>query len=193
MLTKLPFCSVLFFLLFFGALHGQNYQIEDILNVEDGLPSNETYASFFDETGDLFVLTDKGLARYDGLSVKVYTERDGLPATAVFKHFRDYKGRDWLTTVKGVCYLENGNIVVPAFNKELRKKGSSLINNMFVTKKNEVYVTSENFTRGYFNANLHDTIYLLNHVGENLSNPFTEKEVEKVYYTSFFFLLKTVS
>lgn len=66
----------LFLILFLGFPFGmhlcaQDYQIEDIVNVEDGLPSNETYGSFFDKNGDLLILTDKGLARYDGVTVTV--------------------------------------------------------------------------------------------------------------------------
>jgi anti-sigma regulatory factor (Ser/Thr protein kinase) len=145
----------LFLLLFAEPLSGQMHPIENVIDAEDGMPSNETYASFFDKSGDLYILTDQGLVRYNGIDIKVYTKNDGLPATAVFKHYRDYKGRDWLSTKMGICYLENGKIVVPAFNQNL-KHADFLhpINNLYVSEDDSVFVVSEKFAGGYFAASL---------------------------------------
>jgi ligand-binding sensor domain-containing protein len=74
-------------------LFGQDFQIEEALTTKNGLPSNETYASFFDEKGDVWILTDKGLVRFDGLEVAFVRESDGLPDNNVFKYYEDFKGR----------------------------------------------------------------------------------------------------
>ncbi len=129
--------------------------VEEVIDMEKGLPSNETYSSFFDDKGDLWVLTDRGLARYDGLKIDLFREEDGLPANAVFKHFKDYKGRVWLTGFKGVCYIENDSIIIPSFNKTLVKSPYfDLASRIHVTNNDQVYIALERGVCGYFECNL---------------------------------------
>lgn len=174
-MTYLKLCFYLLLGISLSA-HAQDHHIEELLTVENGLPSNETYASFFDPRGDLYILSDKGLVQYDGQNIKVLTERDGLPSTAVFKHYRDYKGRDWLTTANGICYVENGHIIVPVFNEALKKQRYlAPINNIHVTEQDSVFITSEKFVGGYYKAKMGSPNCVLHKVGVRKSAPFANR------------------
>lgn len=96
------------------------YLVERTITVEDGLPSNETYSSYFDEEGNLWVLTDRGLAKYDGKKVTVLDKKNGFPSNAIFKHFTDPSGKKWFIADSEICYMKGDSIMVPPFQKEFR-------------------------------------------------------------------------
>ncbi len=75
------------------SVSGFEYVLEHHLTVENGLPSNETYFSFSTDDGDIWICTDEGLARFNGIDVRVYTQEDGLAGKAVFKGVKDTLGK----------------------------------------------------------------------------------------------------
>ncbi len=77
--------------------------------VRDGLPSNNIYEVYRDHQGYMWIATDKGIARYNGLKFEVFTTFDGLPCNEIFFFQEDNYNRIWLGTYNGeLCYYQNG-------------------------------------------------------------------------------------
>ncbi len=85
------------------------------LTTKDGLPSNTIYEIYRDSKGYLWVATDKGVARYNGLRFEVFTTYDGLADNEVFFFQEDKKGRLWFASFNGeMCYYKNDTFHNPA-------------------------------------------------------------------------------
>jgi hypothetical protein len=77
--------------------------------VEDGLPSNNVYFVYRDSRGFVWVGTDKGVARYNGIKFELFSTADGLPDNEVFFFQEDSYGRLWLGSFNGeLCYYKDG-------------------------------------------------------------------------------------
>lgn len=78
---------------------------------QDGLPSDNIYFLCNDKNGAIWIGTDAGLCKFDGVRFKTYTSKDGLPGDDVFELFCDSKNRIWITTMGNeISYLENDKI-----------------------------------------------------------------------------------
>jgi hypothetical protein len=76
---------------------------------EDGLPSNTVYQVYRDSKGFLWIATDKGIARYNGIKFEIFTSFDGLPDNEVYFFKEDPFGRLWLGTANGkLCFYKDG-------------------------------------------------------------------------------------
>ena len=53
-------------------------------SVTDGLPSNHVYRMIQDKKGFIWVVTDKGMARFNGKEFKNFTTRNGLPTNDIW-------------------------------------------------------------------------------------------------------------
>jgi Two component regulator propeller len=69
--------------------------------MEEGLPSNMVYSVYRDSRGFLWIATDKGVARYNGIKFELFTTFDGLPDNEVFLFQEDYEGRLWFGSYNG--------------------------------------------------------------------------------------------
>ncbi len=75
---------------------------------EDGLPSNTVYQLYRDSKGFIWIGTDKGVARFNGMKFEVFTIFDGLPDNEIYFFKEDNYGRLWLATSNGkLCYYKN--------------------------------------------------------------------------------------
>ncbi|MEJ5995970.1 histidine kinase [Pedobacter sp. Du54] len=68
--------------------------------VNDGLPSNNVYRVLEDNKGFLWVITDAGVARFDGKNFQRYTTEQGLPDNEVLYLEKEKNGRIWISTYK---------------------------------------------------------------------------------------------
>ena len=76
---------------------------------DDGLPSNIVYHIYRDHNGYLWIATDKGLARYNGIRFEKFTTLDGLADNIIFSVQEDYEGRIWFATFNGkLCFYKDG-------------------------------------------------------------------------------------
>ncbi|UTW62828.1 histidine kinase [bacterium SCSIO 12741] len=74
-------CLCLIVLLLPGVTIGQNDEpgfIYQNIGLENGLPSSECYRVVQDAIGYLWIATDRGVCRYDGRQIQVFSETDGL-------------------------------------------------------------------------------------------------------------------
>ena len=76
-------------------------------NINNGLPSNTVYDINQDEDGFLWIATDYGLSRFDGVHFKNFTISDGLPDNEILRLFKDTQNRIWLIGFNGkIGYLK---------------------------------------------------------------------------------------
>lgn len=112
----------------------------------DGLPSNIVYDIYRDSKGYIWVSTDKGISRYNGIRFETFTTFDGLPDNEIFFFQEDYYGRLWLATFNGnLCFYQNG-VFHTAQNTSYLKMDfkTSFIKNIFLEKDSSVsFIFSE--------------------------------------------------
>ena len=75
----------------------RNFPIQHF-TTENGLPSNMIYGLYRDSKGFLWIGTDKGVVRYNGIEFERFTTDDGLPDNEIFFFHEDFEGRLWLGT-----------------------------------------------------------------------------------------------
>lgn len=101
---------------FQGEYNFRNY------NVDNGLPSSETYDIEQDNDGNIWIASDRGVVKYDGQKFVTFTKKDGLSDDVVLQIYKDPLGRIWFVSmVKDLCYYENGEIKSYRYNYQIRK------------------------------------------------------------------------
>jgi signal transduction histidine kinase/ligand-binding sensor domain-containing protein len=81
----------------------------DNWSVDDGLPQVSVLSITQDPTGYIWVGTQNGLARFDGLHFEIFDRRnsDGADPTNASASLRDRRGRLWFATPAGLTVYEN--------------------------------------------------------------------------------------
>ncbi len=102
MIRGVKLLSIIFLLLFFCSTHafGQDFSLLHF-TVEDGLPSNVIYHVYRDSKGFLWICTDKGVARYNGIRFEKFTTLNGLADNEIFSCQEDKEGRLWFASYNG--------------------------------------------------------------------------------------------
>jgi ligand-binding sensor domain-containing protein len=91
---------------------------------KDGLPSNETYYILRDSKNYLWIATDQGVVRFNGVEMKIFELEDNV----IFKIKEDEKGRVWFFTSSGkLSYYFNGVIYNYKYNNNILKEIKNLI------------------------------------------------------------------
>ncbi len=87
---------------------GQDYPMMHF-TVEEGLPSNIVYSVYRDSKGYIWVATDKGIARFNGIKFEVFSTFNEMPDNEIFFFQEDRQGRLWLGTFNGeLCFYKDG-------------------------------------------------------------------------------------
>ena len=87
--------------------NGQEYPMLHY-TINNGLPSNTVYSMYRDSKGFLWIATEKGIARYNGIKFDVFTTFNGLPDNEVLFFQEDLYQRLWIGTYNGeLCYYKN--------------------------------------------------------------------------------------
>jgi hypothetical protein len=129
---------LLFFLLITKAysqeLHFENIGLKN-------LPSRETYSTFQDSKGFIWICTDAGLCRYDGNAITTFTTADGLSENVVLKVYEDRKGKIWFATLSGTFfYYSNARFHPIAANATLKNLfGAFSPNSFFIGEQDTLY------------------------------------------------------
>jgi ligand-binding sensor domain-containing protein len=118
-----------------------------ILNIKDGLPSNEVHDIYVDSLNQIWITSDRGVSIYDGYKIKTFTTKDGLAYNTNFKIIPDDYNRLWFTGYDGsLSYYEDGNFHSYAYNEVLRKElNYNWALNLNVHENNSVTIVAENF------------------------------------------------
>lgn len=110
-------------------------------NSNVGLPSNTIYDINQDENGFIWIATDYGLSKFDGLTFKNYTIADGLPDNEILNLFKDSQDRMWLLGFNGkIGYIQNEKIFNSENNEALEKlKFNIYISDIFEDSKHNIW------------------------------------------------------
>ena len=119
-LITLTYTLFLFF--HWNSVDGQHYYTRNI-TTKDGLPSNKIQDIFKDSRGYMWIGTDAGLCRFDGINYKTYTQNDGLVGNWVWSITEDTNGNIWVACYGNGISMFNGK----TFKNFSEKDG--LINN----------------------------------------------------------------
>ena len=104
--TRLFFLVILAFAAF--TTSAQDFPVQHY-KIEDGLPSNTVYEVYKDSKGYLWIATDKGIARYNGITFEIFNTSNGLPDNEILLFQEDPYGRLWLGTLNGErCFYKDG-------------------------------------------------------------------------------------
>jgi ligand-binding sensor domain-containing protein/signal transduction histidine kinase len=84
--------------------------VHDVWQAKDGLPQNSVQAILQDRRGYLWMGTQEGLVRFDGVQFKTYDKWNtpGLRHNNVLSLFEDRSGTLWIGTFDGLCKFEEG-------------------------------------------------------------------------------------
>jgi ligand-binding sensor domain-containing protein/serine phosphatase RsbU (regulator of sigma subunit) len=112
----------LFFCVAALPLHAQHNNFQTY-SYQQGLSQSTIFTILQDERGYLWLGTDKGLVRYDGITFRTFGKGDGFKAGVVRSLMHDQKGRLWVGT------QDNGIIVYDGrtFSSITGLKGSSVL------------------------------------------------------------------
>ena len=68
--------------------------------------------SYQDKQGFIWICSEKGIVKYDGLEFKSFTIKDGLPINDIWYIKEDSKGRLWISGFfNGLYYIKNDVVV----------------------------------------------------------------------------------
>lgn len=76
-------------------------------SIEDGLPQSQVTDILQDRFGYLWIGTETGLSRFDGIQFVNFSTDDGLPDNEIDKIYLDENGKVWIATPKGIAKYSN--------------------------------------------------------------------------------------
>ena len=76
-------------------------------SIEDGLPQSQVTDILQDRFGYLWIGTETGLSRFDGIQFVNFSTDDGLPDNEIDKIYLDESGSVWIATPKGIAKYTN--------------------------------------------------------------------------------------
>lgn len=132
---------------------------------DHGLPSSETYDLYQDENGFIWITSDRGLSKFDGLNFVNYNSRNGLPSDVVFHFFPENDTTVWITTDQYEIYhfnpLAEQLKFTPFFaNETLKEKAKNTFGNHHIKRFKHV---SNHF---YFSFNKCPGYLVIDHKGK---------------------------
>ncbi len=112
--------------------------------VTDGIPSSEVYESYQDKAGYLWLATDAGICRYNGVTFTTYTTLNGLPDNTVFHIREDSEGKIWVQTFTGeISYFKDNRFWAIDANPSLMQlygNGQKTQYTFFVNENDDIIV-----------------------------------------------------
>lgn len=114
----------------------------DHFGIENGLPSSESYQVYQDRSGLLWILTDRGVVRYDGFEFHKYTVENGLCDNVNFRVVEDENGGVWFVGYNGLLSVfKDGRMHAYKYNQVLEKSipvGRNTNISLHVNKDNSI-------------------------------------------------------
>lgn len=99
-------------------LQAQDYVYRHI-SLEDGLPSSYVTSLMQDNDAYLWIATDQGVVRFDGVEMELFGVENGLSDNYVLGLFEDNRKRIWCYSLSGLSYYEAGKMNRYAYNDKI--------------------------------------------------------------------------
>lgn len=144
-------------------------------NVNDGLPSSETYVILQHNDGYMYIGTDRGLARFDGNNFQTFTTADGLTDNTVFNLFMHKDALWYYSYSSDLGYLASNKFYDYRYNSVIYKHIMSVIWSCLIFNDDEIL----------FNAPIdkHHVVFRITASGRLDSNLFEQKGALCAYVT----------
>jgi len=110
---------------------------------DNGLLSNEVYDMLQDRIGFIWLVTDRGICKFDGYTFTSPVDTSSMNGTGAYFPFEDHLGRIWFCRLeKTVWFVENDTIKYWKYNSILNqyKDHFTLIEDILVDKKENVWL-----------------------------------------------------
>ncbi|HKR06664.1 MAG TPA: two-component regulator propeller domain-containing protein [Bacteroidia bacterium] len=122
--------------------------------VADGLPSQTVYSVMQDRKGYIWISTDAGVSRFDGVHFNNFTTNDGLSDNEIFYIFEDSGGKLWFITFNGKpCYFFNEKFFNPGNDTVLKKiKISGPLRSIYEDSRHNTWFGTSNSSVAYITA-----------------------------------------
>jgi ligand-binding sensor domain-containing protein len=104
-------------------------------SIEQGLSEAVVVDLMQDNQGYIWIATNYGLNRFDGIQFKNFFQKDGLLSNKVYSLYQDSSGTIWIGTGKGVNIIQNDSIRAPKILQPLR--GSTILD--ITQDRNDTY------------------------------------------------------
>jgi ligand-binding sensor domain-containing protein/serine phosphatase RsbU (regulator of sigma subunit) len=79
--------------------------------IDEGLSDLNIFKTYEDSKGYIWVCTQNGLGKFDGINFKNFTKKDGLPSSCVLAACEDNNGCLWVSTTKGLAIFKDNEII----------------------------------------------------------------------------------
>ncbi|MFA5300183.1 MAG: two-component regulator propeller domain-containing protein [Lutibacter sp.] len=122
----------------------------------NGLPSNTIYDIVQDENGFIWIATDYGVSKFDGLTFKNFTVTEGLPGNEILSFYKDSKNRIWMTSFNGdMGFIQNGNFYNEHNASFLKKlQFTKFVDDIFEDSKGKIWFCQKSNNIKVLNPNL---------------------------------------
>jgi hypothetical protein len=141
--------------------------------VDEGLPSNELYDVHEDAQGYIWMASDQGVIRFDGVEFDSYTTQDGLATNTIFSVEPDHRGWLWMRGIDGSLTMYDGNAFRPfPDNAQLREcLEGRFIDDFYWAQDGSLYFSSSGSPQELFTWNPETRMAYALHLppGDNLA------------------------
>lgn len=118
-----------------------------LFTVKDGLPSNHTFPKAEDDSGNLWVLTDRGAAIVRDGKISTLTTEQGLSDNALSALYLDREGNVWIGTYyRGINRLSRQNI---RFFTSANGLAADIVHPIYEDREGNVWIGGKGLTRWY--------------------------------------------
>ncbi len=145
-----------------------------------------------DSQGFIWITTQEGLNRYDGMKITIFRHRDGEPGSLKNNFstdvFEDRRGRIWVGTLKGIQLFDRGT---EQFKDVPIKRGAETlvphVTSVIETQKGEIWIATSG--RGIFRFNEDGCFFgsyvaLMSQIGNDFISGIFEDRDENLWITS---------
>ena len=123
--------------------YGQHPVIHNLSDL-DGLPSPTLYDLLQDDSGALWIGTDNGISRFDGVNFRNFGYEDGLNDVSIIHLYRDYLDRIWGMGYNGTLSCIDGEKIVPVnnYNKIIGENLNQYIDRMHIDSLGRMWLAT---------------------------------------------------
>lgn len=118
-------------------------------SVDNILISSDNYMTLQDSKGYMWICSENGIVKFDGVKSKVFTVKNGLPSNDIWYINEDNQGKIWLGGFyKGLYYIENDSV-------KKNNTGENIFTTLYIKTINDTLFFTSYYGEGYYMINNH--------------------------------------